>query len=212
MGRNCTAVRLICRNSPCFSVVPRGMFPALGTAWPRHQRATSRGTPPRVCCIKWSAITSRRSAYRPAASRGFAVPGVPAGARVRRRGDSLAAATELPGRGPCHARHNGFDLHAGLCVAADQRDRLERICRYALRPPVAQARLHLTDTGQVQLELRRPWADGTTHLLFEPVEPVELLERLAALTPRLKRPLGGPDASQHEPRRAGLSPLCRPAG
>ncbi len=107
--------------------------------------------------------------------------GARAGARVRRRGDALAAATELPGRGPCHARHNGFDLHAGLCVAADQRDRLERICRYALRPPVAQARLHLTDTGQVQLELRRPWADGTTHLLFE---PVELLARLAALTPR----------------------------
>jgi len=29
--------------------------------------------------------------------------------------------------------------------------------------------------------LRRPWADGTTHPLFD---PVELLERLAALTPR----------------------------
>ena len=37
----------------------------------------------------------------------------------------------------------------------------------------------------VTLECRRreprPWADGTTHLLFD---PVELLERLAALTPR----------------------------
>ena len=31
-----------------------------------------------------------------------------------------------------------------------------------------------------RLELRRPWADGTTHLLFD---PVELLERLAALIP-----------------------------
>ena len=31
------------------------------------------------------------------------------------------------------------------------------------------------------LELRHRWADGTTHLLFD---PVELLERLAALTPR----------------------------
>ena len=35
--------------------------------------------------------------------------------------------------------------------------------------------------GQVRLELRHPWSDGTTHLLFD---PVELLERLAVLTPR----------------------------
>jgi hypothetical protein len=104
-----------------------------------------------------------------------------AGARVRRRGHFLSAVTEPPGLGPCHARHNGFDLHAGLCVPADQRARLERICQYALRPPVAQERLQLTDAGHVQFELRRPWADGTTHLLFE---PVGLLEWLAALTPR----------------------------
>ena len=31
------------------------------------------------------------------------------------------------------------------------------------------------------LQLRHRWADGTTHLLFD---PIELLERLAALTPR----------------------------
>jgi len=35
--------------------------------------------------------------------------------------------------------------------------------------------------GQVWLTLRHRWADGTTHLRFD---PVELLERLAALTPR----------------------------
>ena len=116
-----------------------------------------------------------------ASVRGRGALGARAGARVRRRGDSLAAVTEPPGLGPCHARHNGFDLHAGLCVPADQRDRLERIAQYALRPPVSQERLEMTDAGQVQLELRRPWADGTTHLLFD---PVALLERLAALTPR----------------------------
>ena len=42
----------------------------------------------------------------------------------------------LPRLGPCQARHNGFDLHAALCVPAGQRDRLERVCRYALRPPL----------------------------------------------------------------------------
>jgi hypothetical protein len=31
------------------------------------------------------------------------------------------------------------------------------------------------------LQLRHPWSDGTTHLLFD---PLELLERLAVLIPR----------------------------
>ena len=86
-----------------------------------------------------------------------------------------------PSSGHIKARDRGFDLHAGVCVPAEDRDRLERIARYTLRPPVAQERLQWTDEGQVRLELRHPWSDGTTHLLFD---PVELLERLAALTPR----------------------------
>jgi hypothetical protein len=64
---------------------------------------------------------------------------------------------------------------------AGQRDRLERLCRYALRPPLAQDRLHTTSEGEIWLALRHRWADGTTHLRFD---PLELLERLAVLTPR----------------------------
>jgi hypothetical protein len=78
-----------------------------------------------------------------------------------------------------HARQDGFDLHAGVRVSAHDRDRLERLCRYVLRPPVAQDRLRLTPEGQVLLELKRPWSDGTSQLLFD---PVEFLERLAVLT------------------------------
>lgn len=103
-----------------------------------------------------------------------------AGARVRLRGDPPTA-SETWGLGRCHAHHDGFDLHAGLLVPAGQRERLERVLRYALRPPIAQERLRLTAEGQVRLELRRPWSDGTTFLLFD---PIELLERLAVLTPR----------------------------
>jgi len=36
--------------------------------------------------------------------------------------------------GPCHAQAGGFDLHAAIVTHAGQRDRLERLCRYALRP------------------------------------------------------------------------------
>jgi Putative transposase len=50
-----------------------------------------------------------------------------------------------------------------------------------VRPPVAQERLHLTGEGQVRLELRQPWCDGTTDVVFD---PVEFLGRLAVLVPR----------------------------
>jgi hypothetical protein len=55
------------------------------------------------------------------------------------------------------------------------------LCRYALRPPLAQERLHRTSDGEIWLTLPHRWADGTTHLRFD---PLELLERLAVLTPR----------------------------
>jgi Putative transposase len=50
-----------------------------------------------------------------------------------------------------------------------------------LRPPIAHDRLTRTADGRVLLTLKAEWSDGTTHLLFEPVEQ---LERLAVLTPR----------------------------
>ena len=88
---------------------------------------------------------------------------------------------EAPPLGRRHARLEGFDLHANVSAPAGNRERLERLCRYGLRPPIAQDRLRLTGGGQIVLQLRRRWSDGTTHLLFD---PIELLERLAALTPR----------------------------
>ena len=50
-----------------------------------------------------------------------------------------------------------------------------------MRPAVSQDRLQLLSDGRVLLALKTAWADGTRHLLFE---PLELLEKLAALTPR----------------------------
>ncbi|MBJ03047.1 MAG: IS91 family transposase, partial [Planctomycetes bacterium] len=35
-------------------------------------------------------------------------------------------------------------------------------------------------------QLRRPWRDGTTHFIFD---PLTFIERLAALVPRPRRPL-----------------------
>ena len=60
------------------------------------------------------------------------------------------------------------------------RNHLDQLCRYVLRPPLAENRLRCLADDRVRLELKRPWSDGTTYLLFE---PVEFLEKLAALTP-----------------------------
>jgi hypothetical protein len=87
----------------------------------------------------------------------------------------------MSSRGPRQAHREGFDLHANLRVAARDRIGLERLCRYLLRPPLAQDRLRFRGDGHVVVDLKHPWHDGTTALVFE---PTELLEKLAALIPR----------------------------
>jgi hypothetical protein len=77
---------------------------------------------------------------------------------------------------PRHAHIAGFDLHANVAVPAADRARLEQLCRYLLRPPVAQDRLRRMGDDYVLLSLKTAWADGTRHLLFS---PMELLEKLA---------------------------------
>ena len=59
------------------------------------------------------------------------------------------------------ARVNGFDLEATTVVRAEDRERLENLARYLLRPPLADRRLRLLPADQVALELKSPWKDGT---------------------------------------------------
>jgi hypothetical protein len=56
----------------------------------------------------------------------------------------------------------GFDLHAGVVVWAGVRERLEQLCRYTLRPPLALTRLRVDVEGQVSMALRHQWSDVTT--------------------------------------------------
>jgi hypothetical protein len=119
-----------------------------------------------------------------ASIQGRVALGPRAGARVRRLGErELPAVTS---RGPRQAHLEGFDLHANVWVSANDRAGVERLCRYVLRPPFAQERLRLRSDGRVALELKTAWHDGTRELVFE---PLELLERLAAMTPRLETDL-----------------------
>jgi hypothetical protein len=65
--------------------------------------------------------------------------------------------------GPCCASVAGFSVHAGVCVPARDRLRLERLCRYTSPPPLATGRLSLLRDGRLLYRLKRRWRDGTTH-------------------------------------------------
>ena len=64
----------------------------------------------------------------------------------------------------------GFSLHAGVATRAHEREKLERLCRYIARPAVSTQRLSLTRHGKVRYELKTPYSDGTTHIIFEPLD------------------------------------------
>jgi hypothetical protein len=68
---------------------------------------------------------------------GLTAIGSRAGCRLRRLGEEPEVAAEKPKR-KRHARYRGFDLHAGAPVKAGERERLERLLRYLLRPAVAE--------------------------------------------------------------------------
>jgi hypothetical protein len=88
---------------------------------------------------------------------------------------------EATARQPLCADIDGFSLHAAVRVEAHVRKRLELLCRYITRPALSDERIQVNAAGQVQLELKTPWRDGTTHLVLS---PLEFMLRLAALMPR----------------------------
>ncbi len=111
-----------------------------------------------------------------AAVTGRVATGPRAGRPVMRIGRDLYAA-QITSTGPLPAHLEGFDLHAAVAVPAGDRERLEHLIRYVLRPPIVQEALELTPEGKVLLRLRRPWSDGTRAIRF-------FLEKLAAIIPR----------------------------
>jgi len=110
---------------------------------------------------------------------------VAVGPRAGQKAFTLQTLPPLPERAddePPHvAKANGFSLHAGVAAEAWERDKLERLCRYITRPPVAEKRLSLAPDGRIRYELKSAWRDGTTAILLE---PMDFMARLAALVPR----------------------------
>jgi hypothetical protein len=73
----------------------------------------------------------------------------------------------------------GFSLHAGVRIHEHDREGLERLCRYAVRPPFALHRLSRGEDGRIVYRMKRP-RGGSLWLLLT---PDELIARLATLVP-----------------------------
>lgn len=82
--------------------------------------------------------------------------------------------------GPLVATHAGFSLHAGVSCWSTNKARLEQLVRYTARPAVSEERLSKAENGDIHYRLKKPWTDGTTHVVFS---PLEFLEKLSALVP-----------------------------
>ena len=79
----------------------------------------------------------------------------------------------------------GFSLHAGIAARAGERDKLERLCRYITRPAVSEKRLSLAEHGQIRYSLKTPWNDGTTQVIFEPLDFIARLATHNRLAPKM---------------------------
>jgi hypothetical protein len=84
-----------------------------------------------------------------------------------------------PARPRC-ASVDSFGVHADVAIAAEDRQGLERLVRYVLRPPLAHRRLERLASGRIRYQLKHPWYDGSTHL---ELDPLALMRRLALLIP-----------------------------
>ena len=109
------------------------------------------------------------------------------------------------------ARVGGFSLHAGIDIAPHQRPKLERLCRYVSRPPVATERMTMTSSGHVRYALKTPYRDGTTHIVLE---PLDFMARLAELVPPPRMHLTRYHGvfAPHSKLRAAVTPAQRGVG
>jgi len=94
----------------------------------------------------------------------------------------------------------GFSLHAGVAARADQRQKLERLCRYISRPAIADQRLSLTPNGNIHYQSKTPYRDGTTHVIFEPLDNIAWSD--------VEPPQAGPKGGGQDARSTSLPYLA----
>ena len=104
----------------------------------------------------------------------------PAGPEWRRRMLPPLVAQPLAFDKPLCASKDGFTLHAATRAGALDPAGREALCKYVLRPAIAQERITHGPDGLVRIALKRPFSDGTVAI---DLDPLSLLCRLAASVP-----------------------------
>jgi hypothetical protein len=104
-----------------------------------------------------------------------------AGQKIRKIGSLGGRKDEAFSAGHLSAILGGFSLHATVCIEKENRDRLQKLCKYLLRPPIAEDRLKKLNNGEILFEMKTTWGDGTRAILFK---PLELIEKLMAIIPQ----------------------------
>jgi hypothetical protein len=126
----------------------------------------------------------------------------------------------IQGGKPFTTEEDGYTIHAGVWLDGKDapdgwgREKLEKVCRYLLRPAFSEERLSRRADGKIEVGLRKPRGDGGTSVVLE------LLEKLAALVPAPRSHVvryHGALGPSHEWRAAVLPPPpeedsaeCRP--
>ena len=87
---------------------------------------------------------------------------------------------EPPPASPLLVTAFGMQLHAAVTTGGRDRSRLERLCRYLLRPPFAQDAVQRTADGRVRVHFKKPTRTGAT---YAQMTPDTFLARLCALVP-----------------------------
>ena len=95
---------------------------------------------------------------------------------------SVPATDKSSTPGLCANLH-GFSRHAGVRCGAHQGKELERLCRTITRPAIANERLKCNGAGQVVLQLKSAYRDGTTHIVMS---ALEFMQRLGGKTGPLR--------------------------
>ena len=92
---------------------------------------------------------------------------------------------------PLCSSYDGYTVHAHRCILQNDRKALEKLISYAARGPLSDERLRTLPDGNVEVKLKTPWSNGTTHLIFS---HSEFIEKLIALIPppwfHMLRPFG----------------------
>ena len=160
-------------------VVPDGVF--------AREESTVRfvplGAPPdeEVEAILRRVVVRLRRLLRPRAER---MDLEPPDALANAQAEALLLLSAAPQEPPRRKQHSafleGFSLHAGAHLHANDREALERLCAYGARPPLSLERLAALPDGRLAYRLKRPLRDGREVLVLQ---PTELLRRLATLVP-----------------------------